>query len=110
MLWLDLVVLAFAVARISNLLVNEEGPGHIFTKMRVACGIYYDAEDHVYFVYHNHKRKWLGEILNCVYCCGMWVAIGVWAIYFSYRPLGLILFVPFAIAQGALLILKRLDG
>lgn len=110
MLWLDLLILAFATARITSLLVNEEGPLHVFERLRVWCGVMHQYPEMNRIVLEKHPRAWLGEILNCVWCCGMWVAIGVWAIYVASPITAMVLFTPFALAYAALLALRKLDG
>jgi hypothetical protein len=49
---------ALATWRLAFLLVREDGPGHIFTRLRNRLG-----------------NGFLGQLLGCVKCTGMWVSI-----------------------------------
>lgn len=109
-MWLDLIVLALAVARLSRLFVSEDGPGHIFDKLRVWCGILYDFDSGNRVVVRPHPRAWLGDVLNCVYCFGVWASIGVWILYVISPTVALVILTPFALAHAALILLGILDG
>lgn len=56
---LDWLLSALATWRLSSLLVNEDGPAHVFKRLRVW------AELHSGF---------LADLLACVWCCSVWVA------------------------------------
>lgn len=64
---LKLVVTALAVWRVSNMLVEEDGPGKIFRQLRELSGIEYDSDDEI--LSHNDYTP-----LYCVYCTSVWVA------------------------------------
>lgn len=106
----DLVILSFAVARISYMLVNEDGPGEIFGRLRRWCGIatHFDTGDRI--VVRPNKMAWLGDVLNCVYCCSVWTSIGTWLFYSIAPKTCLVILVPFALSQVALLWLRKQDG
>lgn len=62
------VVTALAVWRLSNMLVEEDGPGRIFRRLREASGIEYDDSGEI--LSHNDYTP-----LYCVYCTSVWVSI-----------------------------------
>ena len=52
------VLAALATWRVAFLLAREDGPGHVFARWRSRLG-----------------TGFLGELLSCVKCVGVWVAI-----------------------------------
>ena len=63
------VLTALAVWRLSSLLVNEDGPGDILSKIRVLVGVEYDEYSRPY------ATNVLAGILTCVWCCSIWVSL-----------------------------------
>lgn len=51
------------------MLVEEDGPGMVFRKLREASGIKYDDADEI--ISHGDYTP-----LHCVYCTSVWVALG----------------------------------
>lgn len=76
-----LFVLALATWRISNLLVNEEGPFAVFEWLRWQVGIRWDIDKEEHFVLPK-KDNVVGRMLLCIYCTSMWVGLFV---YLAYR-------------------------
>ena len=58
MSFFDLLVLALATWRISYLIVYEDAPWRLMSRL----------------------REWndLGGLLRCIYCTSLWVAVGCW--------------------------------
>jgi hypothetical protein len=86
----DLVILVFASWRLSNLLVEEEGPGNIFVKVRKYMGVYYDEYS------QKQTTGWLGDLFSCVWCMSIWgsfilVSLNKWRVFRQHLilPLGL---------------------
>lgn len=80
----------FASWRLSNLLVEEEGPGNIFVKIRKVMGVYYDEYS------QKQTTGWLGDLFSCVWCMSVWVSfilvsLDKWRFFHQYLvlPLGL---------------------
>jgi Protein of unknown function (DUF1360) len=48
---------AFATWRVTHLLAAEDGPGEVVVKLRRRVG-----------------ESWLGELMDCFYCVGVWTA------------------------------------
>jgi len=61
---------AFAVWRLTSLLVKETGPGEIFAKIRALVGVSYD-------VYSRCTGQRLAGAFCCIYCMSVWVAAPV---------------------------------
>lgn len=62
-----LLVLAAAAWRLSSLLIEEEGPGLIFVKLRDAAGIYYDEFS------QRQADNEVGKALLCFWCLSVWI-------------------------------------
>lgn len=75
----ELTLLGLATWRVASLLVNEEGPGAIFSKLRQKVGIITDGP--VVTV----PDGFLPGILSCVWCCSVWVAT-FWMILWILTP------------------------
>ena len=92
------ILYALAIWRLSNLLVDEEGPFHVFAKLRHKVGVKHDA--------HNKRygETFLSEILTCVYCVSVWISI-IFVICDKIHKGSLISFsIPMALSAGAILV------
>lgn len=72
---LDLVLVGLATWRVSSLLVYEDGPWHVFDRMRGRIGLHDAGEMGV-----------VQEAFSCVWCLSVWVAPVMWAVH-SVAPL-----------------------
>ena len=74
---LDFVILALAAWRLAYMLVNEDGPGAIFSRLRYRLGVRSvvtrgnDGQPEASKVATN----WLAEGLTCVWCVSIWTAL-----------------------------------
>lgn len=75
----QLTLLGLATWRIASMLVNEEGPGAIFLKLRERVGIKIDGP------IITVPDRLLPGILSCVWCCSVWVA-AFWLILWMLVP------------------------
>ena len=64
--------MALAVYRMTQLLVNEEGPGKIFYRIRELAGINEKVIDGM--ILKEASSKW-GELLLCHKCVSVWIAL-----------------------------------
>lgn len=71
--WFSFFVLALAVWRISNMLVNEDGPWMIFEHLRLRAGLlppeYPDSPRET-----DPPGEMPGSLLSCLWCMSVWVA------------------------------------
>lgn len=78
MSFLTLALTALAAWRLASLLVNEDGPGAVFARLRLRAGISYvvrqngDGQPEAMRV----AKGWLAEGLTCVWCVSVWAAAG----------------------------------
>ena len=83
---LTFALTALAAWRLASLLVNEDGPGAVFARLRRWAGIGYvvrqnaDGQPEAMRV----SRGWLAEGLTCVWCVSVWTAAGF--VLFSFIP------------------------
>lgn len=101
-----IVLMAPACWRISNLIVNEDGPWFVFDNIRRMV----EAKE-----YNDNPppdRRWYIGIFECVWCCSVWVGIGYSILYFFYPGVAVYLSLPFTLSAVAIIInqvLQRLD-
>lgn len=74
-LWLWLLMATLATFRMAELLVNEEGPGAVFLRLRMLTGMYDYGDDGEPYANANALQRTLGGLLNCVFCAGVWCAL-----------------------------------
>lgn len=98
---LHFVILALATWRISSLLVDEEGPWHVFSKLRNKLGVKYNERNERYTV------NVIGEYLNCVWCAS-YIVGAVVAIIYLFVPMSIYLFSALAFSSVAMLADKQL--
>ena len=66
-----LAISILAVWRISNLLVNEQGPGDVLGLLRDRIGVAYDEHSRAY------GKNILASAFTCIWCLSVWVGWGV---------------------------------
>lgn len=62
-----ILIATFLVYRITFMLNSEEGPGHVFRKIRERLGVQYDDRD------RPTATNWRAEAVLCFYCLSIWV-------------------------------------
>lgn len=78
-LLLRAVVVGLASWRLASLLVDEEGPGHVFARLRAAVGIPAGPGE--------LPDSLLAGILSCVWCASVWVAPVFWLASYPWPEL-----------------------
>lgn len=74
------LILALATWRISSLIVNEDGPGDIFTRLRVLAGVRYDGE-----TFQQTADNVIAGAFMCIWCMSIWVGL-ILMIAYSLLP------------------------
>lgn len=77
----SLIVLGLATWRLSSLLVWEDGPFHLFARIRELAGIKHDEDGKPFMI---PDRFW-ATLLSCVWCASVWVATG-WFVLWIFLP------------------------
>jgi hypothetical protein len=101
----ELLVYALAVFRLSILFVREEGPLHIFRRIRELAGITHDDDGNVVIIPDTFRAG----ILSCVWCFSVWAGIAVTVLWLLLPSASLLLTLPFALSGVAILLDSRLD-
>lgn len=104
---LAFILLSLAIYRLALLLTREAGPFQIFHRLRIRLGAYdYDETGEV--------KTTLGQLFNCPFCMGIWLAAVATAILYFFPLLtlsGVWLVVIWLALAGAQSLLQRLhDG
>ena len=90
------LILNLATWRVSSLLVNEGGPGDIFTRLRFLIGVQFDEQS------ERIATNIVAGVFNCIWCMSFWIAVVV-AIGFMVTPKHTVLAcLPFALSAGAI--------
>lgn len=129
----QLIILALATFRWSTLLVFEEGPYFIFTRVRLWSGMTYQrhsnnndlpisptkqetmniARDNMlHSNYTAIDSNVVSRALTCMWCTSMWVGIILWGIYiismhFDNYALYNFITAPFALSTAAIFLSKK---
>lgn len=102
---LDLIILVLASFRITHLIVFDEITSFIRKPFLLVS---YDLDSSGQLVRNvQYKgtglRRWIGSLLSCHWCVGVWVAAGIVVLYF-FLPVAYPLLLVFAIAGAAAVI------
>lgn len=99
------IILCFATWRLSNMLVHEDGPFHVFRRVREWVGIIHDDAGEVL----QTPDRFFSNLLSCTWCTSMWVGT-VWALlWFFLSDVSVWVAAPFALSAGAILIDKFVE-
>lgn len=76
---IDFLILSLATWRVSSLLVEEEGPHCIFSKLRDWIDVKEDEEG------NRHGENELGYVFSCIWCMSLWVGLA-WFTFWLLAP------------------------
>lgn len=99
MKFLDFIIYALAVWRLTSLVVREEddGPYELFAKLRYFLGVRYDENSNPY------GRNQIAKAIMCVWCFSVWAGIA-WTIVRLFSP-EVLFWVSFPLAISAAVII-----
>lgn len=89
---MDIIILALATWRISNLFVNEDGPFMMFAELRRLAGVRYDKASEP--VAGNEVAK----LFTCIWCFSVWLGLIVAVAYYFYPIRTYWVCLPFALS------------
>lgn len=69
-----MLLAALATWRLSNLLVNEDGPFEVFDWLRAQFDVRWETEVQRHYLLPGSNNE-VGRMLLCIYCTSIWVAI-----------------------------------
>lgn len=75
MTFLDVLIIGLASWRVASLLVNEEGPGLVFMRLRTMVGVVEGPGE--------QSSGFLPLLFSCIWCMSVWttlLAAGIWYI------------------------------
>lgn len=97
MTFLDLLIVGLACWRMSSMIVDEEGPWHVFLRVRDWVGV----DDGYGGVYPDDE--WYKKIFECIWCCSVWVGLGFAVSYYISPFFTVLLSFPLAVSAFAIL-------
>jgi hypothetical protein len=99
---LDIIILALAVFRLSNLIANEDGPLKMFDNLQEKLSYRAQTDGGVWVQAH--------ELVSCPYCLSVWLGVA-WAILFYTAPnASTWLALPFALSAITLILDRWVNG
>lgn len=101
-------IIALAVARISILLVKEDGPFDVFLKIRERAGVIVmlNTADGSTITYGDNV---FSQILSCVWCASIYVGFLFAALFYLNPVWAELISLPFALSMAAILVDNYLD-
>lgn len=103
-MFIDFLIMGLACWRLSNMIVGEEGPWHVFARIRQWVGV----DSNLAGVYP--EDRWYVQVFECVWCASVWVGIALAALYSVYPWLAVMLSVPFGISAMAIVIHETMQN
>lgn len=101
---MDIIILALATWRISNLFVDEDGPFMMFAELRRLAGVRYDKASEP--VAENEMAK----LFTCIWCFSVWLGLIVAAAYYFYPIRTYWICLPFALSALAISLDRWING
>lgn len=98
----EIIIIGLATWRIASMLVHEKGPLNLFERMRTWVGIELMRAGDSPEYYKAVPDTFLAQLLDCVWCCSVWVAMGWTALYYFLPALAVWVALPFAISTIAI--------
>ncbi len=102
--YMDIIILALATWRISNLFVNEDGPFMIFAELRRLAGVVYSPMS------EPLADNELAKLFICVFCFSIWLGLIVAVAYYFYPIRTYWICLPFALSTLAIALDKWING
>ena len=100
---IDLIVMAFAIWRISSMLVAEDGPWEIFSRLRYVLGI---KPDDMGVDYPTNE---VAKALMCVWCTSVWISIVVSILAHFNQGLVVAILLPLCLSGVAIVVNRVVD-
>jgi len=100
---LEFLIFSLATWRLSSLLVNEAGPFDMFVKIRELTGIQHNEEKEPLVI----PGRLFAELLSCVWCTSVWVAIFLFVASQLCLTLALFISTPLALSAVAIILEKH---
>ena len=94
------LILALATWRLSNLLVNEDGPWQMFARLRALAGVRFNEE------FQPYASTMMAGAFVCIWGMSVWIGLGMWAMWQAWPDSVMRLAGPLALSAAAIMIDK----
>lgn len=101
------ILIGMATWRIANMLsdTDQSGPWQILDKFRKRVGLQYNQYSEPYA-----KPGSLADMITCVYCNSIWIAIGFYILWNVNQTLTIIVSTPLALSAVAIFLQEFING
>lgn len=99
---LNAVIAVSALWRVCSLLIDEQGPAHIFQRLREYAGIEYGHDIHGQLVKDSVPDTYTAQLLDCYWCLSLALAIPYTLLWLVVPNVTKWLSVPLAISAGVI--------
>ncbi|MCM3110435.1 DUF1360 domain-containing protein [Lederbergia lenta] len=81
--WIDFIIFGLAVFRLTRLVVYDRITSFVRAPfMKEYKETSEQGEQEIYLIPREHGlRGFIGELLSCYWCTGIWAAMGIWFLY-----------------------------
>jgi len=100
---LGFIILSLSTWRISNLLVNEDGPWDILIRFRGIIGVHYVLSVRA-------GKNVVARAFLCIWCLSVWVGLFATLAFLVTPNITIIALTPFALSAVAIIIGEIVDG
>jgi len=97
---IEFLILGLATWRISSLLVQEDGPGDVFMRIRELAGISHDQNKDPLAI----PDGFWPNLLSCVWCLSLWMATLIFIAYLVFPKITVTICTPFALSSTAIIV------
>lgn len=102
---LTFIIAILATWRLSAMFSYETGPFEMFVYIRELAGIVHDDTGEIV----TDDGSFLAQLFICIWCLSVWIGAFVGIVLWFY-PVLVVLFLPFALSAGAILVERLARG
>jgi hypothetical protein len=99
------IIAILATWRLSAMFSYETGPFEMFVYIRELAGIVHDDTGEIV----TDDGSFFAELFTCIWCLSIWIGAFVGIVLWFY-PVLVVLFLPFALSAGAVLVERLAHG
>ena len=101
---MNYLILALAVFRLSSLFAEEEGPFHLFDRIRHFIGVRYDVNG------LPMGNNVIANGITCVWCNSVWFGTIITVAYYLMPDITILLCLPLSLSAAAVIVWRVANG